>query len=402
MKQCKKHIYEVGEKGLVRYKTRKNNRLPNKAWALLGTVIKADKRNHKYQVSFVPPYSKVNQKQWFYVSDITGPSLSGHDKQSFNATQRQKKHLNHKSPYYMILTAKDKTCNLMSDFRSTVAFNPIGDGNCQFAAISHQLQSIGIYRSAETLRREVITYIGQTSRLGSADNRVLWSNLLIESRSNCLRRMARTTEFGDQITLQAISDMFNVQIVSTLNHGTTLVRPDGKNTITRHLLIITIGHYPEGQGEHYLSLTYNHNALRRITEDSSQIHWGYDDTDDKHDDTYDEHDDTEDKHDDTDDEHDDTDDKQVDTDDEHDDTDDKHIDTDDEHHNAGDEHHDTDDEHHDTGDEHHDINDEQHDTDDEHHDTGDKQHDTDDEHHDTGDKQHDTDDEHHDTGDEHQ
>ncbi|CAC5407834.1 unnamed protein product [Mytilus coruscus] len=129
MKKSKTPIYEVGQQVLVRYRTRNNNRVPNKAWALL------------------------------------------------------------------------------------VAFNPPGDGNCQFAAISHQLQRLGISRSAETLRREVITYLGQTSRLGSADNRVLWSNMIIESRSDYLLRMARDTEFGDQITLQAISDMFNVQIV---------------------------------------------------------------------------------------------------------------------------------------------------------------------------------------------
>ncbi|CAC5378590.1 unnamed protein product [Mytilus coruscus] len=302
MNKSKTPINEVGQQVLVRYRTRNNNRVPNKAWALLGTVIKAEKRNHKYQVSFVPPYSKCNKKQWLYVSDITGSSLSG-GKNSSNPEQRQKKHSNYKSPYYMILTPKDKTYNLISDFRLTVAFNPPGDGNCQFAAILHQLQRLGIYRSAETLRREVITYLGQTSRLGSADNRVLWSNMIIESRSDYLLRMSRDTEFGDQITLQAISDMFNVQIVivSTLNHGTTLLRPDGSNIITRHLPIITIGHYPEGHGEHYLSLTYNHNAVRRIAEDSSQIHWGYDDTDDEHDDRSDGHDDTDDKHHDTDD-----------------------------------------------------------------------------------------------------
>ncbi|CAC5391451.1 unnamed protein product [Mytilus coruscus] len=408
MKKSKTPIYEVGQQVLVRYRTRNNNRVPNKAWALLGTVIKAEKRNHKYQVSFVPPYSKCNKKQWFYVSDITGSSLSG-GKNSSNPEQRQKKHSNYKSPYYMILTPKDKTYNLISDFRLTVAFNPPGDGNCQFAAISHQLQRLGIYRSAETLRREVITYLGQTSRLGSADNRVLWSNMIIESRSDYLLRMARDTEFGDQITLQAISDMFNVQIVivSTLNHGTTLLRPDGSNIITRHLPIITIGHYPEGHGEHYLSLTYNHNAVRRIAEDSSQIHWGYDDDRRRrHDDRSDGHDDTGSGHDDTDDKHHDTDDGHKDTDDT--DTDDKYDDTDDEHNITWYENYDTCDEHIITVDEHditgneHNITGDVHDiTGDEHNITGDEHDITGDEHDITGDEHDITGDEHNITGDEH-
>ncbi|CAC5421429.1 unnamed protein product [Mytilus coruscus] len=348
MKKSKTPIYEVGQQVLVRYRTRNNNRVPNKAWALLGTVIKAEKRNHKYQVSFVPPYSKCNKKQWFYVSDITGSSLSG-GKNSSNPDQRQKKHSNYKSPYYMILTPKDKTYNLISDFRLTVAFNPPGDGNCQFAAISHQLQILGIYRSAEPLRREVITYLGQTSRLGSADNRVLWSNMIIESRSDYLLRMARDTEFG--------------------------------------------------HGEHYLSLTYNHNAVRRIAEDSSQIHWGYDDTDDEHDDRSDGHDDTGSGHDDTDDGHKDTDD--TDTDDKYDDTDDEHNITWYENYDTCDEHIITVDEHDITGNEHN-ITGDVHDiTGDEHNITGDEHDITDDEHNITGDEHNITGDEHDMTGDEH-
>ncbi|CAC5413295.1 unnamed protein product [Mytilus coruscus] len=327
MKKVKTPIYEVGQQVLVRYRTRNNNRVPNKAWALLGTVIKAEKRNHKYQVSFVPPYSKCNKKQWFYVSDITGSSLSG-GKNSSNPEQRQKKHSNYKSPYYMILTPKDKTYNLISDFRLTVAFNPPGDGNCQFAAISHQL-------------------------------------------------------------------------------------PDGSNIITRHLPIITIGHYPEGHGEHYLSLTYNHNAVRRIAEDSSQIHWGYDDTDDEHDDRSNGHDDTGSGHDDTDDKHHDTDDGHKDTDDT--DTDDKYDDTDDEHnitwyenYDICDEHIITVDEHDITGNEHnitgdvHDITGDEHNiTGDEHDITGDEHDITGDEHDITGDEHNITGDEHDITGDEH-
>ncbi|CAC5385532.1 unnamed protein product [Mytilus coruscus] len=222
--------------------------------------------------------------------------------------------------------------------------------------------------------------------------------MIKESRSDYLLRMARDTEFGDQITLQAISDMFNVQIVivSTLNHGTTLLRPDGSSIITRHLPIITIGHYPEGHGEHYLSLTYNHNAVRRIAEDSSQIHWGYDDTDDEHDDRSDGHDDTGSGHDDTDDKHHDTDDGHKDTDDT--DTDDKYDDTDDEHNITWYENYDTCDEHIITVDEHDITGNEHNITGDVHDITGDEHNITGDEHDITGDEHDITGDVHHDTG----
>ena len=37
-----------------------------------------------------------------------------------------------------------------------ISFNPAGDGYCQFTAVAHALQDVGIYRPSETLRREVI------------------------------------------------------------------------------------------------------------------------------------------------------------------------------------------------------------------------------------------------------
>ena len=38
-------------------------------------------------------------------------------------------------------------------------FNPPPDGNFQFSAIVYHLQSIRIYRSAQTLRHEVVFYL---------------------------------------------------------------------------------------------------------------------------------------------------------------------------------------------------------------------------------------------------
>lgn len=40
-----------------------------------------------------------------------------------------------------------------------IIFNPPGDGSCQFAALAHQLSFLGIYRSPETVRAEIVQYL---------------------------------------------------------------------------------------------------------------------------------------------------------------------------------------------------------------------------------------------------
>jgi len=42
-----------------------------------------------------------------------------------------------------------------------LAFDPLGDGNCQFSAIAHQLERIGIHRSASTVREEIVLYLDE-------------------------------------------------------------------------------------------------------------------------------------------------------------------------------------------------------------------------------------------------
>ena len=49
--------------------------------------------------------------------------------------------------------------------------------------------------------------------------------------------MSIDREFGDHSTLQAISELYNIQIIvmSTLNHKTTLVRPDVSSSVSDSL-----------------------------------------------------------------------------------------------------------------------------------------------------------------------
>ena len=47
----------------------------------------------------------------------------------------------------------------MTDQRYEVLYNPPGGGNCQFSSVVFALKDLHIFRSAETLRNEVVSYL---------------------------------------------------------------------------------------------------------------------------------------------------------------------------------------------------------------------------------------------------
>ena len=49
--------------------------------------------------------------------------------------------------------------NVIEDQDYNIVFNPPGNGSCQFAALARQLSGLGIFRSPETTREELIGYM---------------------------------------------------------------------------------------------------------------------------------------------------------------------------------------------------------------------------------------------------
>ena len=71
--------------------------------------------------------------------------------------------------------------------------------------------------------------------------------------SDYVGQMARDGTYGDQLTLRAASEIYNIQftIISTLGaQGKAYVSPDGLDCLGR----ITLGHFVEGYGNHYVLL----------------------------------------------------------------------------------------------------------------------------------------------------
>lgn len=96
------------------------------------------------------PNSPTATQKWFSVSDVTSMTRL-EEKQRSKSQPKSVQQMNLRIPY----SHEDR----LEEFESSnlnICFDPIPDGNCQFAAISDQLATIGIFRSAETFREEIV------------------------------------------------------------------------------------------------------------------------------------------------------------------------------------------------------------------------------------------------------
>ena len=122
-----------------------------------------------------------------------------------------------------------------------ITFNPPTDGNCQFSDIVYHLESIGIYRSAETLRHEVVSYLINNPAFGGTNFipdflDMVWEDNLREAQSD--------GKLDDVITLRAMSEIFNVKFVVI-----SILRPAARQIITPHnsvaMIRLHLGHFAE-------------------------------------------------------------------------------------------------------------------------------------------------------------
>ena len=127
-------------------------------------------------------------------------------------------------------------------------YNPPGNGNCQFEALCFWLSHLGIFRSAETIREEVVQYLEDHPNNAEGIPLELFAAM---PWSQYLREMLTDGTYGEQLTLQAAADLCNIQIVvfSTLGaNETAVISPSFSNPIAT----IHLGHYAEQHGEHYI------------------------------------------------------------------------------------------------------------------------------------------------------
>ena len=129
------------------------------------------------------------------------------------------------------------------DRQVIIDFDPTSYGNCQFDAMAHQLRKEGHFINGVDLRKACVRHIRA--------NIEHYSAFIAGNVDIYLRRMSNNGTYGDHLTIQAISREFGVQFYICSARG------PGHD--------IFLGHYPENEGEHYVSVSSIKSFPRRRT-----------------------------------------------------------------------------------------------------------------------------------------
>ena len=169
-----------------------------------------------------------------------------------NAKKQKKAPKKQKRSYYIPLTKNDRLEGLTNQAFSVI-YDPPGDGSCRFQTFAYFLGAFGYSCDATLFRNQLVHYLenhsanieGQPYELFAA---IPWDQYLIE--------MSQDETFGDQITLQAIADLYSVHIgiVSTLGPQGSVDINEENGTQT-----LILGHFAEGQGDYHICLRQNTN-----------------------------------------------------------------------------------------------------------------------------------------------
>ena len=138
--------YKYNDKVLIRIGNGGKRSHPKRRFVVEGTILKKGKHSDNYKVLLIPPGQTNFTEQWVSIEDIASAKHT-------NKTNSCRK--SHRSKYLIPLTGEDRL-EAFEDQGYIIAYNPSGDGDCQFSALSYFLQTIGVYRSANIIRREIV------------------------------------------------------------------------------------------------------------------------------------------------------------------------------------------------------------------------------------------------------
>ena len=115
------------------------------------------------------------------------------------------------------------------------------------------MQSIGIYRPAETVRQDAVLYLMNSLAFGETNFMPVFKDIGWE---DCLREIQSDDTFDDEITLRAMSEIFNVEleVISMLRLAARqIITPHNSVAMTR----LHLGHFAENEGTHFVALNPN-------------------------------------------------------------------------------------------------------------------------------------------------
>ena len=115
---------------------------PSSRWHVTeGCIEKRKIKLHTYKISYASPLSGKEEKKQVSVDDITSLTLEQEKQKQKCAKLPKKKKTDHYKKYYIPIRGDDYA-KAIEDQGFELVYNPPGDGNCQFAALSHQAKRL--------------------------------------------------------------------------------------------------------------------------------------------------------------------------------------------------------------------------------------------------------------------
>ncbi|MES9901347.1 MAG: hypothetical protein ABW168_01535 [Sedimenticola sp.] len=262
-------VYEKEEVVLLRYPHIKS-RVPSKRYVINAKVVDRNLSTNRYKVAYTRPDGHL-ETAWTGVDNITSVTQAteigkqneiGHRLKSKGDKKRKKAH---RKRYYVPLTPDDRAnaFDIYNDGSVCTIFNPPGDGNCQFEALSHQLSYKGIHRNSVTLRQQAVKHM--------EENPSRFQPFVTEDYDSYLSCMKNEGTYGDHVTLQALADVYNMQILVVSSQGPEHATFVGTDNYIPDIPLLALGHYPEDNGQHYVSVSITESALMKIVKNDEEF-----------------------------------------------------------------------------------------------------------------------------------
>ena len=160
----------------------------------------------------------------------------------------------------------------------TILLDPQGDGNCQFAAVADQLKRLNLVgkdTNVDQIKNRVIEFLERNDYLRS-----IYRDSRDRNLDTVIELLRRTNEYGDELTLFAISNIYGIQIIiiKAEEYGIkkdsdgNLYQPDrlvnaGGGNFSESMNTILLGFADGGAGDahqdagHYFSITIDETLI---------------------------------------------------------------------------------------------------------------------------------------------
>ena len=132
--------YKYKDKVLIRIGNGGKRSHPKKRFVVEETILKKGKHSDNYKVLLIPPGQTNFTEQWVSIEDIASAKHT-------NKTNSCRK--SHRSKYLIPLTGEDRL-EAFEDQGYIIAYNPSGDRDCQFSALSSSFKRL-VFTGLQTL-----------------------------------------------------------------------------------------------------------------------------------------------------------------------------------------------------------------------------------------------------------